>query len=194
MKKVFLSIFVLTIIFQHVSAQDIMLKTNLLYAGATFTPNIGAEIRLNNRYTLDLRGAYNPWNLKGDQDNNRKLVHWMAQAELRYWTCRSFDGHFFGVHLLASQYNVGQRKLDFLFGKDSKDYRFQGYALGAGVSYGYQWLLGKNWSLEATIGIGAAYMDHDKYECQTCGKLEDTVQRLYIGPTRLGLNLIYFIR
>ncbi|MDR2039997.1 MAG: DUF3575 domain-containing protein [Bacteroidales bacterium] len=194
MKRILLVIFVLTTTIHCISAQDMMLKTNLLYAGATFTPNIGAEIRLNSNFTLDLNGAYNPWNLKGSAESNKKLVHWMAQAELRYYTCRSFDGHFFGVHLLASQYNIIQRNLDFILGNDSEKYRFQGYGIGAGLSYGYQWVLSKNWSLEATVGIGAMYLDFDKYECRTCGKQEGSETKIYLGPTRLGINLIYYIR
>ena len=171
-----------------------MVKTNMLYAGASFTPNIGAEIRLGNRSTLDIGGAYNPWNLRGSADNNKKFVHWMAQAEYRYWSCQSFDGHFFGAYILASQYNISQKNLDFIFGRNSKKYRFEGYVLGIGTSYGYQWLLSKNWSLEANLGIGIALLDYDKYECLQCGKHEDKVQMMYLGLTRLGINLIYFIK
>ena len=171
-----------------------MVKTNLLYAGATYTPNLGAEIRLSDKNTLDIGVAYNPWNLKGSTDNNEKFVHWMAQAEFRHWPCRSFDGHFVGAHVFASQYNISRKRLDFILGNDSRKYRYQGYGLGAGASYGYQWLLSKNWSLEVNIAIGIAFLNHDKYECRQCGNQESTERLIYWGPSRLGLNLIYFIR
>ena len=186
--------FILTMSIQNVPAQSAMVKTNAIYAGATLTPNIGVEIRLGDKSTLDIGGGYNPWYLKGSMDSNKKFVHWISQAEFRYWLCQSFDRHFLGVHLLASEYNISQKKLDFIFGADSQKYRFQGYGLGAGISYGYQWLLSRNWSLEANLGIGAVFMDYDKYECRQCGEHENSVQMVHVGLTRLGINIIYFIK
>ena len=194
MIRIILTIIAFTISIQYTSAQSVMAKANLLYAGSTLTPNIGAEIRLGNRSTLDIVGAYNPWNLRGNEDNNKKFVHWMTQAEFRYWTCQSFDGHFIGAHLLASQYNISQKNLDFIIGRNSKKYRYQGYGWGGGISYGYQWLLSKNWSLETNIGIGIALLDYDKYECRQCGKQESNEQMIYWGTTKFGINLLYFIK
>ena len=45
-----------------VKAQDIAVKTNLLYWSST-TPNLSLEFGLGKRTTLDLTGAYNPWTL-----------------------------------------------------------------------------------------------------------------------------------
>ena len=33
-----------------------------------------------------------------------------------------------------------------------ENYRYQGNLYGAGLSYGYQWLLSNRWSMEAVIG------------------------------------------
>lgn len=74
-------------------SQNIGLKTNTLY-WATATPNIGAEISVGRKLTLDLTGGYNPWEL----GNNKKFKHWIAQSELRYWFCETFEGHFLGIH------------------------------------------------------------------------------------------------
>ena len=78
-----------------VCAQDIAVKTNLLY-WATSTPNIGFEFGLGKRTTLDLVGGYNPWTL--NKDDNKKIKHWMVMPEFRYWLCERFNGHFFGIH------------------------------------------------------------------------------------------------
>ena len=56
-------------------AQDIGVKTNILY-WATSTPNLGFEVGLGKRTTLDLAGGYNPWTL--DREANRKIRHWMV--------------------------------------------------------------------------------------------------------------------
>lgn len=177
------------------SAQDVVVKTNLLYGAYTFTPNLGLEIGLSNKMTLDISGGYNWFNLKGDEKENKKKVHWLVQPELRLWTCEKFNGHFFGLHLLGGQYNISKHKLPLLLGKDSQQYRYEGWAAGAGLSYGYQWLLSKRWSIEATIGAGYAYMSYDKYLCNKCGeKLEQNQKRHYVGPTKAGINIIYIIK
>ena len=82
------------------------IKTNALY-WATTTPNLGIEIGLSDKFTLDLSGNYNPWTFS----DSRKLKHWLVQPELRYWTCERFNGHFFGLHAHYAEYNVGGIKM-----------------------------------------------------------------------------------
>ena len=77
------------------NAQDIAVKTNLLYWSTT-TPNLSLEFGLGKRTTLDLTGAYNPWTL--DKDSNKKIRNWMVMPEFRYWLCEKYNGHFFGLH------------------------------------------------------------------------------------------------
>lgn len=178
----------------HIYAQEIAVKTNLLYGGLTLTPNLGAEIGLSEKYTLDIAGGYNPWHRKGSLTDNKKLVHWLAQAEGRYWFCEKFNGHFMGIHLLFSQYNISEHNLRWLFGKNAKDYRFEGNAMGGGISYGYQWILNSRWSIEATLGVGYARLWYDKYECNKCGEKLGKDHRNYFGPTRAGISIIYIIK
>ena len=194
MIRILVGILALTISVRNSSAQSLMMKSNLLYAGATLTPNLGAEIRLGDGSTLDIKSAYNPWNKKVKTSDHKKFVHWMTQAELRYWPCRSFAGHFLGIHLIASQYDINQMNIDFIMGHDSEKYRFRGYGFGAGISYGYQWLLGKNWSIEANVGIGSALLNLNRYEYDQYGDSEYPERKTYWGPTRFGINLMYFIK
>lgn len=174
--------------------QQVSVKTNALYGAYTYTPNLGLEFGLGHKSTLDLGAGYNFWKKDGTADNNKKLVHWLAQAEYRYWTCQKFNGHFFGIHALGTQYNISQHELPLLFGKGSKDYRFQGWGAGGGISYGYQWILGKRWNLEANIGVGYVYLQYDKYECKKCGTKLGSEHRNYFGPTKAGISLIYIIK
>ena len=51
-----------------------------------------------------------------------------------------FNGHFLGVHAHYADYNVGGIKF---LSKNMENYRYQGNLYGAGLSYGYQWLLSK---------------------------------------------------
>ena len=175
-------------------AQTIGVKTNLLYGGLTLTPNISVEIGVGEQSTLELGGRYNPWNLNGRTTDNKKLVHWLGQAEYRHWICQKFNGHFWGVHLLGTQYNISGVKLPLLFGRESGEYRHQGWAVGGGMSYGYQFILGRYWNLELNIGVGYARLKYDKYECRTCGEKVGTETKDYLGPTKAGISLIYILK
>lgn len=151
-----------------VNAQDIAAKTNLLYWSTT-TPNLGLEFGVGKRATLNLTGAYNPWTL--NKDTNKKIRHWLVMPEFRYWLCERFNGHFFGLHSGYAFYNISGVRVLFQ-DKSTKQHRYQGWATGAGITYGYSWLLGKRWNLEATVGLGYIYSKYDKYECATCGKFK----------------------
>lgn len=192
-KLLILTAFCLSIL--NVSAQgDVGIKTNLLYGAGAYTPNIGVEIGLGKRTTLDISGGYNWFNLRGTADNNKKLVHWILQPEFRYFLCERFNGHFFGVHGLYSQYNIGQHELPMLFGRGSSAFRHEGWAVGAGVSYGYQFMLGRSWNLELNVGIGYMHLKYDKYKCPKCGERQEIgATKDYFGPTKAGISLIYII-
>lgn len=160
------------------------IKTNALY-WATTTPNLGLEVPLAKKLTLDVSGNYNPWKFSDD----KKLKHWLVQPELRYWLCERFNGSFFGLHGHYAEYNVSN--LD-LFGMG--DYRYEGNLYGAGISYGYHWILKHRWSMEATIGAGYARLKYDKYECGNCGEKLGHKTKNYFGPTKIGLSIIYTIK
>lgn len=70
-------------------AQEVALKTNLL-SDAFLNPNLAAEVALAPRWTIDVSGQFNTWNLSHD----RKWKHWVVQPEIRYWFCDRFAGHF----------------------------------------------------------------------------------------------------
>lgn len=173
------------------NAQNFALKTNLLYTGVAQAPNLGMEIGLGKRSTLDVWGAYNPWNLDGTDENNKKMVHMIIQPEYRYWLCEKFNGHYFGVHALYSTYNVSETAVPLLF---EKEFRYEGNAFGAGVSYGYHWMWGKHWGMEFNIGFGVANLEYKKFDCAKCSEELGTFKKTYIGPTKAGITLVYVIK
>lgn len=178
-------------IMQYVSAQEIGIKTNLV-SDALLNANIGAEMRLSPKWSIDITGDFNFWDLSHD----RKWKHWTVMPEARYWLCDAMGGHFFGAHLLGGEFNVGNLDLPFSFlGTDFRqlrDNRFQGWQAGVGIAYGYSWLLSKHWNLEAEIGIGYVYARYDRFECADCGrKVESDRSHHYFGPTKAAINLVY---
>lgn len=171
-------------------AQDVALKTNILY-DATATVNLGAEVKVAPKWSLDLSGNLNAWSFNG----GRRWKHWMVQPEARFWLCDAMAGHFFALHALGGQMNVGHLPFarDFLGMKFShlKDNRYQGWYAGAGIGYGYSWILGKHWNLEAELGLGWLYSHYDIYECEGCGRKTGKGQHSTFGPTKAALNLVY---
>lgn len=171
-------------------AQTVGIKSNLL-ADALLSPNLGVEIGLAPKWSLDISGQINAWTISG-----HKWKHWMAQPEARYWFCQRFGGHFLGLHAIGGQFNWGHLGLkgNFLGSNFDglNDHRYQGWGVGAGIAYGYAWPVAKHWNIEAEIGIGWIYTRYDKYPCAECGtKLEDNRVHNYVGPTKAAINVEY---
>lgn len=169
---------------------QVSLKTNLL-GDAALSPNIGIEVPLHSKWSLDVSGSFNAWTI-----NDHRWRHWAAQPEIRYWFCECFTGNFLGFHLLGGQYNIGNIDLDFKFlGTDFsklKDSRFQGWFAGAGIAFGHTWILSRHWSMEAEIGAGWTYTRYDRFRCANCGKkIESDRPHNFFGITKAAVNLVY---
>ncbi|UBD77416.1 DUF3575 domain-containing protein [Parabacteroides goldsteinii] len=170
-------------------AQKLALKSNLV-AWATTTPNLGFEMAVDNQYTVQLFGSYNPFTLK----ENNKLKHWLVQPEVRWWTKEAFNGHFVGLHLIGGQFNAGSIKLPFNILPDLDTHRYEGWGIGGGISYGYQWKLSERWNLETSLGLGYARLSYDKFPYEKCSKKIGEEKKNYFGPTKVALSIIYIIK
>ena len=178
-------------------AQEFAVKTNLLY-DATTTPNLGIEIGVGAKNTVQLFYGLNPWTFDS-KSGDRKAKHWLLMPEYRWWTCSKYNGHFFGVHLMGGQFNASNINIPLpgvFFGGDNirkgvQDSRYQGWYAGVGATYGYQWILSRHWNLEAEIGVGYNHIWYDKYPCYECGAKIDSGNSNYAGITKLGLSIMY---
>lgn len=188
-----LTLLMLIFISNPASAQRVAVKTNVLYGGATLSPNLAVETVLTPKITLNLSGGVNFWDL-GSNGNFKKFNHYLISAESRYWLYQAMDGHFWGFHGFFGSYNAGGIDVPLYPLSKLKDSRYEGYAVGAGFSYGYQWYLGAHWNLEATVGLGYAYLNYDRYECDRCGKSYGHGTKHYFGPTKLGVSFIYLFK
>lgn len=180
------------------SDAQVAVKTNLLY-DATTTPNLGVEVGVGRKSTLQLYYGLNPWTFHSEHHGNRKAKHWLLMPEYRWWPCMKFDGHFIGVHLMGGQFNAAHTNFPlpgaFFSGenlvKGVKDNRYQGWFMGGGVSYGYQWILSKHWNFEAEIGVGYNRVIYDKFDCDECGRKTADGNTNYVGVTKLALSILY---
>lgn len=180
------------------AAAQLAVKTNLLY-DATTTPNLGAEVGIKPDQTINLVYGLNPWTFHDSQGRDRKARHWLVQPEWRWWLCSRFNGHFVGVHAMGGQFNASRVNLPIpgaFFGGDNiarevRNTRYQGAFAGAGVTYGYQFILSRSWNLEAEVGVGYNHVWYSRYACGECGGKLYTGQTNYVGLTKLGLSFLY---
>lgn len=182
------------------NAQKVAMKTNMLY-WASATPNAGLEFALADRWTMEIAGGYNPWTF--DKEDNLKAKHWLVTPEVRYWFCESFHGHFIGINANYTQFNISGMSMPNLFvnlctnapsPESFCDARIAGWAVGAGLTYGYQFLISPRWNLELTAGLGWWYTEYDRFESRKCGMFEQAVYKHALGPTSLGVSFIYLIK
>lgn len=169
--------------------QDVAVKTNLL-SDAALNANAGVEVKLARKWSLDLTGQMNLWPI-----NDHKWKHVLFQPEARYWFCQPFMKSFLGFHAIGRLYNVGNIDNDISFlGTDfSKlsDRRYEGWAVGAGIAYGYALPLSKHWDFEFEIGIGYVYTEFKEFSCAECSRELDRGHHHYYGPTKAAVNLVY---
>ncbi len=187
-KKLLLLLVILIGITTAGLAQQVALKSNLAY-WATTTPNIGVEVGLTPKSTLEMIGGLNVFSFS----DNSKIKHWLLQPEYRWWFCERFDGLFLGAHLHGGQFNVCQ---DIPVGRLAllKDNRYQGYFYGGGLGAGYQWLISPRWNVELSAGAGYVRIHYDQFQCATCGTKQAEGIYNYWGLTKLELSFLYFIK
>ena len=186
--------------FLPAGAQRIAVKNNLA-ADALLIPNLGVEFRLGNKWTLELSGQYNPfvwsgsgkidtkWNVEYAEEG-RMFKHWMAQPEVRYWTCEAFNGLFIGAHFFGGEHDItGITYPSFSFGGEKAlvpEVRYKGYFYGGGLNIGHQWILGNRWNLEASIGAGYVHMLSDQ--------LNPKIDGAYVSDKKLSVSVIWITK
>lgn len=157
-----------------IKAQMIAAHTDIAW-DALQAWNIGAELTLNNRSTLNLDGFYSKdpsWTEKGT-----KVV--AVQPELRYYFGgRPMYHHFVGLSTIISKYQLNW-----------KNTRHKGIAGGVGLNIGYAIPLSKRLVLDAHTGFGVLAIHDRKVDLQDESKWGYT-----IAPTKIGITLSYIIR
>lgn len=179
-KKHLLAIMMATLA-TSVTSQTTSLKNNLFY-DVTMTPNIGIEQKIDSLSTVQLYYGLHPWKLS----KTKRLRHWSLMPEYRYWLKQRFRSHFLGIHALGGEYNIAG-----IGPKHIRRHHYEGWYIGAGLTYGHAWKLSEHWNLEAAIGVGFVHIAYDKYANQHCGPHQGSGRYNYIGPTKLALNLAY---
>lgn len=165
----------------HPETRFLAVKTNTLFLAA-LTANIGFEAELWRKWSVDIPVWYSPY----DITPTRKLRLLAIQPEIRRWTGKAGQGHFFGLHTHIVGFNVAIN--------DNGRFQDPNHALwGMGLSYGYAAHLDrkKRWGLEFTVGAGFAEYDYDVYHNWKNGPKFRSGSDWYYGITRAGVSVSY---
>lgn len=131
------------------NAQVCAVKTNLLTypIGAA---NVGVEFSVAPQWSIDLEGLgfiFSPWKNAG---KGLYFNGWDVVGECRYYLCRAFNGHHFGV--FGEMARFGEANAPYPYGTHRMLDNVK--AAGLGISYGYYFKLNTYWGIDATAGIG----------------------------------------
>ena len=110
-------------------------KTNALHWATAGTLNAGLEAGLGKRTSLELTGDYNPWTLDRGREPETQIL--VGDAGVPLLALRTLQRPFFRLHSGYGEYNISGVRIPFLK-KSVKDHRYQGWATGLGISYGYR--------------------------------------------------------
>ena len=151
------------------------------------TMTLGAEYRFSPRFSIDLTGAWNPWTFS----DNMIYRQWTVGPQFRWWP--GDKGHFLGLTLQGGEFNFNKVSLPFNSSPSLRDYRYDGWDVGAGLAYGYRYDVSRRFAIEVMLGFGVSYVSYSRYQCHRCGEKIADGNRAYAGPMRTGVNLIYRI-
>ncbi len=167
---------------------SLMIKNNIAHEAlgiinGSIALNLEGELRLSDRYTLNLLVGATPSSI----GNDKKMNHIFIQPEIRYWLDKPFSKHFIGLHGHWASFNIENTTLPKL------EDNYKGWLAGQGISYGYRWHLSTRWSVEGTLGLGYAYINYKQYDYNS-GEFIKKGQKHYVGLTRAGISISYTIK
>lgn len=189
-KKILLSLLLVAGCWLGASAQQVAVKTNLLY-WATTTPNVGVEFALSKHSTLSMTANYNPWTLGSDN----RIQHWFLRPEYRYWVTEKYTRLYFGVHAIGGKCEVGGFRLPFIGDRIMRGLAtnyYKGSFVGGGLSIGYQFYVSPHWNLELSAGAGLVRLNYHTEPIDGSQASASACRTKVLPiPTELGVSFVY---
>ncbi len=158
-------------------AQFFGVKGNAL-GWVTGTVNAGFEVAVDKQWSVEISGYWNP--IRTDRFSARA---WWVQPALRWWRYEHFAGHFLATHPAYGRYDVGNAR-----------WHRRGWLTGLGFSYGYSWLLARQWNFTVEGGIGFYYMSDRREEYETDDWSPVVIvhsRRVVLAPSKLEVSFSY---
>lgn len=166
------------------NAQQLGVKTNALM-WAMMTPNVGCEVVVGERSSLDLSlsGHYKPYGLDSEM--------FLVQPEYRYWfSGRPMTREFIGVTAMVADYDMSFTR-----------HVYDGHAFSMGLVGGYAFYLKQRWRFELCGGFAVLYFNqkqyyrNDNYDDHFIGQESSANAQGYkLFPAKLGVTFTYIIK
>lgn len=162
------------------------LRTNLLY-DAFLTPTLGAEWRVNPRWSIKADASFAHW---GNGQGKIQRI-WLVNPEIRRYT-GSAKRFYVGASGNFGQYNIYQGMIGKLL---SDDTGYQGKLWNAGLTAGYQLGLSDSFSLDFNLGLGYGAYRYDTFTVINEVRVYKDKNRTkdFWGPTQAGVSLVWTI-
>lgn len=157
------------------------IKTNLLY-DAVLMPSLEVEYRINNRWSAAVEGNMAWWHHNGEHKYYQLAT---IIPEVRYWfrPQGKRHGHYVGLFGGGGWYDLEN---------GGRGYKGEGGMVG--VSYGYQFPVGKYFAFEAGIGAGFMTTQYEEYLPMDGHYVyQQTSRTNYFGPLKLKFAWVWNI-
>ncbi len=164
-------------------AQKFSLSTNMLEWANFGTVNVEAGMSLSQHVSLHLGGKYNPW--KFNTQSGMPVYNNQTTAYLgcRYWLWYVNSGWWLGARV---------RYLDFQETGVLRPKLFEGRSVGAGLLFGYTFMLNEHLNLELGGGAwGGRHLEYARYRTVSSRELLDSGARNFFFIDELSLSIMY---
>lgn len=167
------------------------ISTNVLYEAALM-PNLSVEGTIGHHWSALLEWT-SPWWLNDEKERCLEIIN--GGVEGRYWfkpqdsdgNWAPLQGHFVGLH-----YNTGFFDVEWQ-GKGTQDEFFW----MTGVTYGYSWILGKQFRLVCSLGLGLFRANNYNHYHQVIHNDEryllshERGNYTWYGPTKANVSIVW---
>lgn len=165
-------------------AQTLAVSTNACDWALLGTANIEAQISVAQHISIEAGAKYNPWKFTTENPHltiqNRQAT---LYAGFRYWPWYVFSGWWIeakGQYGSFSQSGFWRPALE------------QCSAIGAGLSFGYTFMLSKNINLDIGAGAwGGRKLKRSLYDCPSCLNLREEGPENFIDLDNIRISFMY---
>lgn len=167
----------------RLEAREYALSSNVLGYADMLTLNAEASMSMSRHWSIGAGALYNPFRFKAGKegrDINRRQRTFYGGA--RFWPWHVYSGWWFYGKIQYQEYNFGG-----LFKPETKE----GDRYGAGISFGYTYMLTPFLNIEFGAGFWSGMDIYKVYSCQVCGMTEKSGKKIFILPDNILLALSF---
>lgn len=159
------------------------LNLNFVDLGYLGTLNVGADINVSKHLVLGLTAKFNPWVFNKNGDDPLYDNKTMAYIGIKGYPWNIFDGWHFDAMAGWSKYRS----------KDRDKHPEEGHKFGAGVGFGYSYIINKTLNLEIGAGCWMGAKRFDTRESLSDNTRLNSGTKFFIEPYNISLGLTWVI-